>query len=107
MTTDTKLKELIINKLTTSQYDSIEEKDPNQLYIVTDGPGIDDAVLKYGDQEIDGTKTFKIAPEAPTPEISDNSTKIATTAWFNQKIQVVSTLPANPDSNVYYFVTGE
>lgn len=41
MATDTKLKELIINKLTTSQYDSIEEKDPNQLYIVTDAPGFD------------------------------------------------------------------
>lgn len=38
MTTDTKLKELVINKLTTAQYDAIEEKDPNQLYIVTDAP---------------------------------------------------------------------
>ena len=44
MTTDTKLKELIINKLTTSQYDSIEEKDPNQIYIVTDAPGFDNTI---------------------------------------------------------------
>lgn len=44
---------------------------------------------------------------APTPSAtSDNSTKIATTAWFNNKIKVVSSLPASPDSNVYYFVTG-
>lgn len=50
-----------------------------------------------------GTSAYTIAP---TPATNDNSTKIATTAWFNQKIQVVSTLPASPDSNVYYFVTG-
>lgn len=37
MTKDTKLSELVINKLTTAQYNAIEEKDPNQLYIVTDG----------------------------------------------------------------------
>lgn len=40
MATDTKLKELIINKLTKEQYDAIEVKDPNQLYIVTDDEGI-------------------------------------------------------------------
>ena len=50
-----------------------------------------------------GTSAYTIAP---TPSVGDSSTKIATTAWFNQKIQVVSTLPASPDSNVYYFVTG-
>ena len=44
MTTDTKLQELIINKLTTSQYDSIEEKDPNQLYLVTDALGFDNTI---------------------------------------------------------------
>lgn len=44
MTTDTKLQELIINKLTTSQYDSIEKKDPNQIYIVTDAPSFDNTI---------------------------------------------------------------
>ena len=43
--------------------------------------------------------------ESPTPPVSDNSTQIATTNWFNQKFQVVSTLPASPNANVYYFVT--
>jgi hypothetical protein len=37
MTKDTKLSQLVINKLTSIQYDLLEEKDPNQLYIVTDG----------------------------------------------------------------------
>lgn len=37
MTKDTKLSELVINKMTTAQYEALEEKDPNQLYIVTDG----------------------------------------------------------------------
>lgn len=44
---------------------------------------------------------------APTPSSTgDNSTKISTTAWFNNKVKVVSSLPSSPDSNVYYFVTG-
>ena len=47
---------------------------------------------------------FSGSPTSPTPAVSDNSTKISTTNWFNQKIQVVSTLPASPNSNVYYFI---
>ena len=41
---------------------------------------------------------------APTPNVSSNGANIATTAYVNTKFQVVSTLPANPDSNVYYFI---
>lgn len=43
MTKDTKLSKLVINKLTTEQYNSITTKDPNQLYIVTDAPGFDES----------------------------------------------------------------
>ena len=39
-----------------------------------------------------------------TPATSDSSTKIATTAYVNNKLQVVSALPASPDSNVFYFI---
>ena len=49
---------------------------------------------------------FSGTPTVPTPAVSDNSTKPATTNWFNQKIQVVSSLPASPNGNVFYFVTG-
>ena len=41
---------------------------------------------------------------APTPHVSSNGANIATTAYVNTKFQVVSTLPANPDGNVYYFI---
>lgn len=41
---------------------------------------------------------------APTPAVSSNSTNIATTAYVNNKFQVVSALPASPDSNVFYFI---
>lgn len=41
---------------------------------------------------------------APTPATSDNSTKIATTAYVNNKHVVVSTLPASPDANVFYYI---
>lgn len=41
---------------------------------------------------------------APTPPVSDNSTKIATTAYINTKFKKVSTLPASPDANTFYFI---
>lgn len=41
---------------------------------------------------------------APTPAVSDNSTKIATTAYVSSKYKKVSTLPASPDSNITYFI---
>ena len=40
----------------------------------------------------------------PTPALTANGTQAATTAWFNQKMQVVSALPAAPDANVFYFI---
>lgn len=44
------------------------------------------------------------AMSAPTPAVSSNSTNIATTAWFNNKMQVVSSLPSSPVSGVFYFI---
>ena len=42
---------------------------------------------------------------APTPQsTASNSGDVVTTAWFNQKMQVVSALPASPDPNVFYFI---
>ena len=49
------------------------------------------------------TGGFGYAPNTP-----DNAPAyaIVTTSWFNQKMQVVSALPANPDPNVFYFIPG-
>ena len=42
---------------------------------------------------------------APTPLVDgSNDDQILTNKWFNQKMQVVSALPANPDPNVFYFI---
>lgn len=41
-----------------------------------------------------------------TPGVSASNEEAINAFWFNTKIQVVSALPANPDANVYYFVTG-
>lgn len=68
------------------------------MYVVNAGGTIHQIAIIIND---DGT----VATVAPTPPTSDNSTQIATTAWVNNKFQVVSTLPAEPDPNVYYFVT--
>lgn len=40
----------------------------------------------------------------PTPAANSNNDQVATTAWFNSKMQVVSALPAAPDANVFYFI---
>lgn len=41
---------------------------------------------------------------APTSPISSNTNNIATTAWCNAKHQVVSALPASPDTNIFYYI---
>lgn len=45
-------------------------------------------------------------PTTPTAGTGVNNTQIASTAYVNNKFKVVSTLPASPDSNVFYYVTG-
>lgn len=42
--------------------------------------------------------------EGITPSATDNSTKLATTAWVKGRHQVVSTLPARPDTNTFYYI---
>ena len=39
-----------------------------------------------------------------TPPVFCAGEEIITARWFNSKMQVVSALPANPDSNVFYFI---
>lgn len=67
---------------------------------------------KYGYLQIvagdDGSMDVNMSVDsitAPTPAVSSNSTNVATTAWFNNKMRVVSALPSSPDANVFYFVT--
>ena len=45
-----------------------------------------------------------ITATAPTPDVSNNSTEIATTAYVNNKFRKVSALPASPNSSTYYFI---
>lgn len=62
------------------------------------------AVRTSGDQTINGIKTFNSSPIIPTPAVSDNTQKGATTAYINNKFQTVSSLPASPDANTFYFI---
>ena len=67
------------------------------MYVRNAGGTISQIAIVIND---DGT----VATVAPTPPTSDNSTQIATTQFVNNKIKVVSTLPASPDANVFYFI---
>lgn len=42
-----------------------------------------------------------------TPSVSDNSTQVATTQWFNNKIVTTSSVPTSPTTGAFYFVFGE
>ena len=61
-------------------------------------------VHKTGNETINGVKTFSNSPVIPTPAVSSNTTIPATTAYVNNKFILVSTLPASPDANTYYFI---
>lgn len=63
------------------------------------GTAVSGALGIYIDKN--GTSAYT---QAPTPDVSANNTEIATTAYINTKFQVVSTLPASPDANTYYFI---
>lgn len=75
------------------------------------------AFLQVGKPEAGSTSTSRVGiyypatgdpyTEAPTPATSDNSSKIATTAFVNSHIQQVSALPASPLSNVLYVIPEE
>lgn len=61
-------------------------------------------VAKYANMEVGIKEDGTFYTAAPTPAVSDNSTQIATTAYVNNKHVVVSTLPASPDADVYYYI---
>lgn len=44
--------------------------------------------------------------KSSSPSLSDDSQSVLTTDWFNDKVKIVSTLPATPDADVFYFITG-
>lgn len=119
MTTDTKLQELIINKLTTSQYDSIEKKDPNQIYIVTDAPSFDNTItncLTRIPQDIklelvDGTLTLKAGSKVYVPNGFDivDGTSVTYYGWYSDDLagDVVYTTSATPNiGDILYSYNG-
>ena len=57
-----------------------------------------------GTETITGDKSFTGTTTAVTQANSDSSTKVATTAYINNKFQVVSALPATPDPDTFYFI---
>ena len=65
---------------------------------------MDKFVKTEGDQTIGGSKVFSGVAKAATPETSSNDTSVSTTAFVNNKFQVVSELPVTPDENVFYFI---
>ena len=63
---------------------------------------------KYLDlQKLDTNLTHlncQLPIKTPTPATTDNSTTAATTAWVNNKHQVVTEKPSSPTAGVFYFI---
>ena len=66
-----------------------------------------DYVALAGSQTITGDKTFTGAVSVPTPTVSDNTQKPASTAFIANKFQVVNALPQSPDADTFYFIPEE
>lgn len=66
-----------------------------------------DYVSIAGDETITGDKAFTGDVTVPTPAVSDDTQKPATTAYINTKFQVVAALPLSPDSDTFYFIPEE
>lgn len=74
-------------------------------FVKAQGYAVDSNVVHKTDNEtIAGNKTFSGTTLVVTPAVSDNSRKPVTTAYIETKFKVVSTLPAFPDSDTYYFI---
>ena len=82
---ETQVKNLVINKLTKAQYDAIAEKDPTQLYFVTDNKVYQEPLIAgEGIQIVDNT----ISAIDQLPEQTNNTGKILMTngteaSWDN------------------------
>lgn len=63
-----------------------------------------DVVHKTGNETISDIKTFSNSPVIPTPAVNSNTTVPATTAYINNKFMLVSTLPASPNADTFYFI---
>lgn len=74
------------------------------LDVTVDDSGV--AGLHFGGSSSTFNVNFANATQVtiPTPATSDNSTKAATTAFVNNKFQVVSALPSSPTAGVFYFI---
>ena len=84
---------------------STDAVNKSQMDTALSAKAADNAVVKLtGNQTIAGTKTFSTSPVLPTPSVSDNSTKGATTAYINTKFKKVNSLPSSPDANTFYFI---
>ena len=62
-----------------------------------------DGRLRYEIQKLNNNVTAILGI---TPPVASGGIEMVTAGWFNSKMQVVSTLPANPDPNVFYFIPG-
>ena len=68
---------------------------------------LEDYVSIAGDETITGDKAFTGDVSVPTPAVSDDTQKPATTAYINTKFQVVAALPLSPDADTFYFIPEE
>lgn len=83
----------IIDEIQPATSSSTGVVQPDNVSIVVQNGVISSLAGTPPDQEFDGTST-------------NSQSGVAISGELNNKFQVVSSLPANPDGDVFYFVTG-
>ena len=100
MAQDEKVQNLIINLMSEDQFSKIEEPSKTELWFTEeqDKQYVDETTVVYktGDQVINGTKTFDgdvrlNNATSTTPDSTDDSTIVATTAFVQKLIKPLLT----------------
>lgn len=87
MSTETNIPNLKFNKLSTSKYSTLTPTEM-EFYCTPD----DNVVHVTGNETIAGTKTFTTSPNVGTLDISDSSTKAASTAFVKNNFVPISAM---------------
>lgn len=101
MPTDTTVNNLVINKLTKAQYDTIQNPSNTEIYLVPDV--IDSTPTSGSDNMVTSGGVYTaLSSKANTSDVVTSIGGSVTVC----NIQVVSALPGSPDSSTIYLITG-
>ena len=89
-------------RIVTATYGSFWRQDEKSLYLMLTNAGDPTGTWNSLRPLMVNLETGVLTTMTPATTSNDNT--VATTAWVNSKLQVVSTLPSSPNANTFYFI---